>query len=178
MKIPELQDLYRIMKTNNVQHQRFEVKTNSIIFECIFSAPPFELSMTTKGTKKPTFFLFNVEQGFNINAYFESSQFEALLSLLKTNGNSKNKLQTSEWLKSVASQIPKKISLEPNQAEICNLRHDLEERDKPYFDSWINWKKGQKPSKENLLKTRIIIGEKAYQYSQKNNCSSRWSAIN
>ena len=176
MEISRLCELYKKMKTHNMQHQKFEVKTGAVTFECLFSAPPFELSLTTKGIKKPEFFLFKVEQDFCIKTFLKVEDYRRLSNLLKTHGNSNNKLMTNEWFENIASQIPVEVSPEPKQAEIYSLRRDLEEREKPYFVGWIIWKNKQKPSEENLLKTLMIIGEEAYEYSKKKEVSSRWSA--
>ena len=133
--------------------------------------------MTTKNTPKPEFFLFQVKPGFHIDISLEAKEYKRLANTLRTHGQSFNKFVLKDWFVDIDEQIPKTLTSEPNGKEICKLRYDVEEKDRPYFDTWIIWKNGQKPSKENLLKTLLILGESALQYSKKNDASARWSAV-
>ncbi|WP_241197573.1 DUF6037 family protein [Pseudomonas synxantha] len=59
------------------------------------------------------------------------------------------------------------------------LRPDIvEERDKPYFDTWTRWdpQGNRRPSAENQQKTLLLLGRDAVAFSRQMNASFRWSA--
>ncbi len=174
MELLGLRNLHKLMKQEGIQHQKFRIKTGAVSFECLFSAPPFELSLTSQNTQRPEFFLFNILKGYRINTYLNVADFERLIALLKTHGQSYNKLSTKEWFSDIASQIPTTLSKEPDRLEICKMRADLEHRECPYFDTWIPWKV-RGPTKQNLQKTLIMLGQEAHDYSFRNRLSSKWS---
>ncbi len=180
MKLQSLEKLHKSMISIGVDIQQFKIKTGTVEFDCLFSVRevPFSLSLTSRGIN-PKFFRFEVHNGYWIKEYF-GDMYSDLLSLLKIDGRSGKKLIPKNFLAQVNALIPHtaKPNRVPTPEQILRLRHDLEERDRPYFDTWILWGKesGRGPSKENLNKTLLILGVEAYNYSKKMNASSKWSA--
>lgn len=160
--------------------QQFRLTCGAASFDCLFSVSesPFILSLTSRG-ENPKFFKFSVEKGYWIREYF-GEMYGDLVEVLRIDGRSGESLIPKNFLMQLDRQIPRfaKKQAIPSSEEIVRLRHDLEERDKPYFDTWIYWSKdsGRGPTKENLEKTRLVMGYQAYQYSIDRNASSKWSA--
>ena len=176
IEISGLRTLHKKMVTSKIQHQKFRVTTGAVAFECLFSAPPFQLSLTSRGSQRPEFFLFKILPGYRIKTLINSDDFKRLMALLKTHGQSNSKFSSLEWFTQISCQVPQIITKEPTPKEICTLRNDLEEPEKPYWDTWIQWTDGRKPSKNNLQKTRLLLGDEAYRYSLKMGFSTKWSS--
>jgi len=168
------------MTAQKIDMQQFKITVGVASFDCLFSVreTPFILSLTSRGIN-PKFFVFEVHKGYWIKEYF-GKMYSELLSVLKIDGRSGKKLIPKDFLSDIDRSIPTIASPKriPSSEMILSLRHDLEERDKPYFDAWIYWDKasGRSPSKDNLKKTKLLLGIEAYNYSKKMNASSRWSA--
>jgi Family of unknown function (DUF6037) len=178
-----LRKLHESMIEIGSEMQQFRIKTGAIEFDCLFSVrdtPNFTLSLTSRGLN-PRFFLLEVERGYWIKPFFGKFYGE-LAALLNTGANSGNKLIPKDWLSQINVSVPSTATINnnPTNCEIIRLRPDIsEDRDKPYFDTWTYWSQdsGRSPRRENLNKTRMIMGVDAVNYSIKMNASSRWSAV-
>lgn len=183
MKMTSLQELHKSMIAIGSEMQQFQVITGSISFDCLFSTrdqPYFILSLTSRGFN-PKFFLLEVKSGYWIAPYFGEFYGE-LARLLNTGAESGNKLIPKEFLDQLNKKMPTKASIEqnPTSREIIRLRPDItEDRDYPYFDTWIYWSKdsGKGPRIENQHKTQMVLGTEALNYSKRMDASSRWSAV-
>jgi hypothetical protein len=164
--------------------QQFQVTTGAISFDCLFSTrdePNFILSLTSRGLN-PKFFLLQVKPGYWIVPYFNDF-YGDLAALLNAGANSGKKLIPNEFLDQLNNVIPTKATSEnnPSPSEVIRLRLDItEDRDRPYFDTWIYWSEDSRkgPSEENRHKTQMLLGYEALNYSKRTNASSRWSAVN
>jgi len=176
MEMTALRELHRQMLDDDIQHQIFRMQSGAVDLEFLFSVDvtPFELAMTVANTKEPEFFLFEVKAGYYISPNL-GDDYKRLANALRIHGESFKLFEPRDFLNDLNLKIPKTVKQKPNAPDFCRLRCDIEERNKPYFDGWINWQKGQKPSKENLTKTRLILGQEAYEWSKLNSRSSRWS---
>ncbi len=180
MKIESLVQLHHSMMAEKVDIQQFTIKMGIADFDCLFSIreQPFALTLTSKGAK-PRFFKFDVNPGYVINAFL-GDKYNDLKDVLKIDGRSGNRLMPKDFFAELAKLIPTtaKKSNVPNAEEIARLRHDIEERDKPYFDTWIYWSEesGKSYSPENFQKTSLILGLEAAEHSKLRNASSRWSS--
>lgn len=175
MHMAGIEQLATSMKGQNIDIQKFLFVNGAVSYDCLFSMRgSFELSMTSRGLDLK-FFLFSVSTNFHISTYLDRS-FQDLMSVLKTHGMSTNGFSTSRFFQALDASVPRNASINnvPLQTEIVKLRHDLEERDRPYFDTWIHWTdKG--PSEANLKKTLTTLGPDALNFSLKNKASSKWS---
>ena len=183
MKMTSLQLLHKNMLVIGSEMQQFQITVGAISFDCLFSSrdtPHYILSLTLRG-EHPKFFLFQVKPGYWITPYF-GDFYDELAAALRTGKNTGNKLMPKEFLENLNSKIPTKASKkrEPNAGEIIILRPDItEQRDRPYFNTWMYWKKSTNkgPTKENRHKTLMVLGPEALAYSIEKNASSKWSAI-
>lgn len=178
-----LQLLHKNMLVIGSEMQQFQITVGAISFDCLFSTrdtPHYILSLTLRG-EHPKFFLFQVKPGYWITPYF-GDFYDELAAALRTGKNTGNKLMPKEFLENLNSKIPTKASKkrEPSAGEIIILRPDItEQRDRPYFNTWMYWKKSTNkgPTKENRHKTLMVLGPEALAYSIEKNASSKWSAI-
>jgi hypothetical protein len=172
-----LETLGRSMLELDVDIQRFNFASGAASFDCLFSMRgKYQLSLTSRGLK-PKFFLFEVKSNFHMLAYFTDGKKD-ILDVLRTHGISKSGFKAAEFFAALDKSVPSQASSKwvPTGQEIIQLRHDLEERDKPYFDTWIPWGEGRSPSDDNKNKTSLLLGVEAAQYSKDMNASSKWSA--
>ena len=179
MKIESLMHLHRSMTVEKVDIQQFTIKMGIASFDCLFSTRenPFVLTLTSKSAT-PKFFKFDVNSEYSINTFL-GDKYNDLKDVLKIDGRSGNRLKPNDFFTEFTGLIPliaKKSSI-PSPEEIARLRHDMEERDKPYFKRWIPWSKesGKSYKPENFQKTSLILGIEAAEYSKSINASSAWS---
>lgn len=182
MEMSSLRQLHQSMLQISVDMQQFQITIGSVCFDCLFSTreSPFILALTSKGAN-PHFFKFEVMKGYQIKPYFDGFYYE--LAKVLNNGSNTGKLEPKKFLDQLNSSLPKIASIKcsPTASEIVRLRKDIkEERDKPYFDTWIYWTDKKRPngaSEENLKKTLLLLGQAAQQYSINNKASSKWSSV-
>lgn len=182
MEMSSLRQLHQSMLQISVDMQQFQITIGSVCFDCLFSTreSPFILALTSKGAN-PHFFKFEVMKGYQIKPYFDGFYYE--LAKVLNNGSNTGKLEPKKFLDQLNSSLPKIASIKcsPTTSEIVRLRHDIiEEREKPYFDTWIYWNSEKRPngaSKENLKKTLLLLGKDAHQHSINMKASSKWSSI-
>lgn len=183
MKMTSLQELHKSMIAIGSDMQQFQVTLGAINFDCLFSTrdrPNFTLSLTSRGAN-PKFFILQVKVGYSITPYFDDF-YNDLARLLNTGALSGNKLIPKEFLADLNTKIPVKATTSsiPKPHEIIRLRPDItEQRERPYFDTWIYWSDESKrgPTSENLLKTQLVLGYDALKHSKNRNASSKWSAV-
>jgi len=183
MKMTSLQELHKSMIAISSDMQQFQVTLGAISFDCLFSTrdkPNFTLSLTSRGLN-PKFFLLQVKLGYSIVPFF-GVFYGDLAKLLNTNAGSGNNLIPKEFLEKLNAGIPVIAATDrnPSPNEIIRLRPDItEDRNRPYFDTWIYWSEdsGKSSSPENRHKTQMILGNDALNYSKLRNASSKWSAV-
>lgn len=177
MHMKGLERLAKSMQALGVDMQQFPFKNGAASFDCLFSMRgDYELSLTSRGAN-PKFFLFPISDSFQLSSYLSAKTLDELLGVLKDHGLSTQGFSTSRFFQALDSVVPHQAQAArvPTAQAILGLRHDLEERDRPFFDAWIYWT-DRGPSRENLEKTMKILGPEAHTFSIKNRASSRWSA--
>lgn len=178
MRMNGLQRLAHSMRALDVDMQKFLFTNGAASFDCLFSMRgDYELSLTSRGAN-PRFFLFPISDDFHLSSYLSKHTLNELLGVLKTHGLSTQGFSTSRFFQALDLAVPHQAQQArvPTAQAILDLRHDLEERDRPFFDAWIYWTE-RGPRIENLEKTMKLLGPQAREFSIKNRASSRWSAI-
>lgn len=177
MEMTGLRVLHASMRLAGVDLQQFLFKTGIAEFDCLFSVrdDPYRLTLTSRG-KNPKFFSFEILRGYRLNAYLDQETYKMLVEILSGDRRSGSPLKPSEFFTSLNHAVPKvaKLDAVPSPVEIVRLRHDVEDRDRPYFDRWEQ--RGKGPSDRNKAKTRLMLGDQALAFSIKHNKSSIWSA--
>ena len=183
MHMTALQELHKSMKSIGSDMQQFQVTLGAAEFDCLFSTreAPFVLALTSRGLN-PRFFKFDVITGYWIRPHF-GDLYGQMVEVLRSGANTGVKLKPSVFFEQLNGLIPDtaRADRNPSTAEIVRLRADItEDRDKPYFDTWIYWKDKRykdAPSSENKAKTAALIGPDALKYSLSLKASSKWSSV-
>lgn len=181
MQMTSLRALHQSMIAIRSDMQQFQVNLGAASFDCLFSTRdnPFVLALTSRG-RTPRFFRFDVEAGYRIRNYL-GEMYGDLLDVLYVDGNAGQPLMPAVFLDQLNGAIPTQATQQanPRPQDIVRLRPDIvEDRDKPYFDTWTRWglDSPRSPSEENRHKTLLLLGRDALAFSQQMNASSRWSA--
>lgn len=177
-----LRQLHQSMLQISIDMQQFQIKIGIASFDCLFSTreTPFILMMTSRGIN-PHFFRFEVKNGYQIVPFFDDFYYD-LVNVLNVNLNT-GKLIPKNFLEQLNNTLPTIATAKNNPvpSEIIRLRPDIvEEREKPYFDTWIYWTSESRtngPSDANRKKTLLLLGKDALEYSISKKASSRWSAV-
>lgn len=165
--------------------QHFRLKMGAAEFDCLFSTRgwSFSLALTTRN-ENPEFFLFPISRQYEVSNSMDTDTFVRLAKVLRTTGESGNKLIPQKFFTEMDSRIPNHASPVriPNPRTIIMLRADiLDERDKPYFSHWRSpgLRKDGFPadvSQKNRVKTMELLGTDALAHSNINKISSCWSS--
>lgn len=180
MEMGNLRQLHRAMQRIGADLQQFPYHINDAEFDCLFVAnqKPYLLCLTSRGLS-PLFLKFKVDvDTFEIPNRIDDDSYKLLARLLRTDGSSGNRLIPKEFLAGLDSAIPTVARHRRVPAEdVIRLRPDItEQRDRPYFDTWIYWTERSGASSENQAKTLALMGEDALNHSREFKCSSKWSA--
>lgn len=175
MEMTGLRDLHQSMIQIAADIQQFHIRAGAADFDCLFltRGEPFLFSLTSRGAN-PKFFSFNVELGYRINTFL-GDRYQDLVDVLYVDGRAGKQLQPNVFFHQVNEGIPRIAHTQaiPKPEDIVRLRHDLEDRDRPYFDRWEQ--RGRGPSPRNKEKTLAVLGHDALQHSIRVNMSSIWS---
>lgn len=181
MRMESLKKLHKSMRVFGADIQKFQVRIGAAEFDCLFSTrdDPFVLALTSRGLN-PRFFQFDVSRGYWIRDYL-GDLYGPLVEVLRTDGSSGQRLIPKDFLIQLDDAIPHDATQRrvPEPHEIVQLRADLEEADRPYFDTWIYWDSAsnRSPRQENMQKTLEALGPEALEYSRRMNASSKWSMV-
>ncbi|MDJ0277690.1 DUF6037 family protein [Sphingomonas sp. 2R-10] len=172
-----LRALHASMRGLPVDIQQFRFEAGAVEFACLFSVreAPFVLTLTSR-TRTPVFFRFDVQRGYRIDVYL-GERYRDLRDLLFVDGRSGKAFEPTTFFAELDRAIPRtaRTAAVPTAAAIAQLRHDIEERDRPWFDRWEQ--RGSGPSRRNLAKTLALLGQEARDFSVEANKSSIWSAV-
>jgi len=176
MEMTGLRELSAAMSAIGVDMQSFIHKAGVAEFYCIYSLreDPNLLTLTSRGDS-PVFLKLEVHD-FKISTFL-GPKYKELQHALFGMGNSGRRLEPSEFFAELNRAIPKQAGVRsvPSTTEILQHRHDMEERDRPYFLRFET--RGKGPSARNKSKTAALIGADALAFSIKTNQSSIWSDV-
>lgn len=85
---------------------------------------------------------------------------------MNLNYDPENPFNTSYFFQEFNKKIPQKVKSNnvPKPHEIDQFRRDIEENERIYFLGWRDNKiRNQDVSPENLMKTKLLLGMKAYE---------------
>lgn len=178
IELKGLRKLHQRMLQKGLRKTIFPYRVNNTAFTVLFAAigEPFELAITANAEN--VFILLEVRKGYRISSTLDKETYRKLAKCLRTDGKSGNKLIPSEFFSELDSYMEgQEPNLrEPNAKELLSVRHDLPDRELPYFWHWLDQDvRGQHVTKRNLAKTRLILGPDAEALSLRHNVSSRWT---
>lgn len=179
MKLDNLSNLYNDMKQEQINRCKFIFKYNNTVFDVFFfiDEVPFKLAL---GVRVKNFYLeLDVKRGFEINPYInDRKKYRELISVLELSYNSQTPFSPIYLFSKLNESIPLSIASTAkwNPQDTAYYKRDVEEADKIYFCGWFdNNLVNKKVRKQNLKKTKEILGLQAYEMCKSKNISSKWT---
>lgn len=180
MKLTGLKNIYIDIKNNNLTYGVFDFRSNAIDFNIFFDigVVPFRLGFLPKGNNNQIW--LNVLKGFEIDPNLSKNDYYKLIELLKLKTNKNNPFSPFKFFLQFNNSIPKSIKVlnYKERKHISKKVTSLEEEEKTVFNGLIEWDKGNtgnKRSKDNLEKTRLLL-PKTYEEIKDKNISVRYRA--
>lgn len=178
MKLEGLVDLYRNMRSQDIDRYRFSFRSGRALFDVFFfiDESPFVLLF---GVKSENFsFEVVVENGFEIDPRLHPDTYRELCRVLGLEYDPDKPFSPWIFFREFNENIPIKAHASQTAAphEVADYRTVAEEADKIYFIGWRdNTKRGEQVSALNLDKTRRLLGERAFERCKQKNISSCWT---
>lgn len=179
MVLDGLATLHRSMRAQDLGRCKFRYNVNQLAFDCLFFADiaPYELVMGCIGHQFVLF--FDVQRGYQIKPFLDDRDtFFALRSALMTEGDSDFKLSIKDFMTEFNQQIPataNPANTITNQ-DIADYYPSIEDAHKVYFCGWRdNNTRGTNVSPDNLRKTQLMLGQRAFDFAKRRNQSTCWT---
>jgi hypothetical protein len=120
-----------------------------------------------------------VHRGFEIRPYIEPPEtFAALCRALFADAGSGRRFDALAFFEEFNRHIPARAKPDqvPGVDDVLRYYPDVEEADKRFFCGWRdNTAEGKQVTPGNLAKTRRLLGQRAHDFSQRRNHSTRWT---
>lgn len=178
IQLGKLKLLYRSMRSQKIDRYKFEYLHGRVTFSVFFfiDESPFVLLF---GAKEHNFsFELKVHRGFNVEPHLDNATYKQLCEALELRYDPDNPFSPSSFLTDFNHHIPP-VAYPLHKAkphEIIQYRRNVEEVDKIWFCGWRdNVIRNQSVTPENLNKTRVLLGERAFQRCRQKNISSCWT---
>lgn len=172
----EIKPLYKDMSSHNAKQDKFKFKLKQVKFDVIFliDRKPFELLF---GVIDYNFsFSLKLYPGFLLETLSDDIFFK-LCDILNLKPG-KEIFTSFKFLQYFSQNIPTTYSgIKVQPEELAKYKvNDIDEATKIYFKGWrTHTTDGKNAKKENLEKTKNLLGSEAYEFCKKNNISSCWS---
>lgn len=178
MKLDGLMQLYKSMRSQDIDRYRFEYAAGKANFDVFFfiDGSPYILLFGVKGANFS--FEIAVKKGFVIDPSLDRETYKKLCEVLGLVFDPNNPFKPANFFAEFNKHIPQEASIHnkvyPHQ--IAQYKRVVEEANKIYFFGWRdNTKRGENVRPENLDKTREYLGENAYKRCMQKNISSCWT---
>ncbi|MGD7175490.1 DUF6037 family protein [Ralstonia pseudosolanacearum] len=178
MKLGELAPLYKDMRAQKLDRIRFDYRHGRVSFDVFFfiDESPYLLLFGARGYNVA--FEVEVRPGFEIDPRLDNADFRALCNALGLVFNPDNRFSTKAFFETFAGHIPATVPAdhEVKPQDVARFRRDVEEAHKVYYCGWRdNTVRGETVTDKNLLKTRELLGQKAYERCKSKNLSTCWT---
>lgn len=177
MELTALKPLYSNMMQQGIERAKFSVQINKVIFEIIYFIDSVPNSLAIGVRNENFYFEVNVQKNFHVSAYLGKNYGE-ICRVLGLTPNKSNPYSPTKFFNELNQGIPIRINKNniPLPEQIAPYRSDVEEADRIYFKGWKPHSSNSgNVTDKNLKKTRLWLGEEAYQMCKKKNTSSCWT---
>lgn len=178
MTLTRLRELHANMRANDITRCRFHYTYQILNFDIFFltDKSPYILMFGLIGHNVA--FQVDVRPGYNIDPIIPSDIYSLICRLLNLQYDPNSPFRPSaifeHFNQNMNVNMNRNNRVQSNQ--IAPYYPDVEEADKIYFIGWRNNATNEHVGDSNLDKTRKLLGEDAYLFSQQNNVSTRWTA--
>lgn len=179
MRLDGLKDFHNSMKINDVKRSKFIFTYSNVAFDVFFFTDEVPYKLCIGVIARNFYFELNVIKGYIIDINI-GDKYLKLIEILGLKYNKENPFKTIYFFNELNKKIPKKIDVKNKwkPSDYAVYKRNVEEANKIYFCGWFDDDKVSKNvRKENLEKTKEILGTEAYLMCKKNNISSKWTDI-
>ena len=178
IKLTSIMQLHEKMRANEINRYKFEFKCAKAIFDVFYfiDKEPYILLFGAKGT---TFsFIVEVSQEYLIETELDNDVYNKLCDILGLKSDPIKKFSPYLFFDYFNDHIPNGFNMKnETKPQDIAVYSNVHKKDKIYFYGWRNNDlRGDTVSKENLEKTRSLLGEEIYMICKKQNISSCWSS--
>lgn len=173
-----LKPLYREMRERNLSRCRFAFRRGRVNFDVYFFTDETPFSLLFGARAHNLAFELKVRQGFEVDTRIPDEQYPLLCRALDLHFDPANPFSPKAFLLDFGAALPASLpaDAEVRPHELAIYRPKVDTRDGTYFCGWRdNTIRNQRVSEENLYKTRVLLGLKAYEVCKRKNISSCWS---
>lgn len=178
MKLDNLKKIYTQMISNGLERHVFKYKHNAVIFDVLYFIDESPHVLGFGVLEHNFYFEVEIKKGFQLNPVLNSSDYTQLCKILNLKYDPNNPFKTSIFFDEFNKQLPNITHTysTPLPQTIAVYRSNVDEPEKIYFLGWLdNNKTSHVVSLDNLLKTKKLLSNKAYERCKKGNISSRWT---
>ncbi len=172
-----MQTLFNLMCDSGIELQTFHAQVDDQWFKCLFSIreSPFTLSLIpANGKHLIQFDIFDDDGDLTFSPFISNTMRAALFKVMNWKVGEYPDEQVDAFLKKLVESAPFELSKEPSDQEVIRLRPDLGSPHRYKFSHWRPHKAG-KPSRQNQLKTLLLLGKEKLRVSQFENASAVWT---
>lgn len=177
MRLEVLDRLATSMQAQRIDVQLFEHRHGCARFDVFFfMGQPSEMLIGARGADPPLAFSVEVHAGGRLNPFL-GDHYGALCEFLGLRPNPDNPFSPSAFFQQMELSVPLVAQHGRVPAPVTVARYcQMEDADKLYFVGWRdNASRGTSVSKENLEKTRRLLGWNAFDLCKRGNVSSCWT---
>ena len=174
-----IKQLISDMAAHKAKRDLFMFRINDVSFEVVITIDrvPFEILFGVVGHTLA--FTLKMYPGYNVELP-NWETYKQLCHILKL--SNQQGFNSFSFLKCVNDSVPSCYSgkqIQPHRvARLINnditRKEKVDEFEKIYFVGWLHHDNDNRNAR-NLEKTRLILGEEAYEFCKDNNISSKWS---
>jgi hypothetical protein len=166
------------MKLHSLTRQQFKITYNRIEADVFFfiDQTPFILAFGIVHTS--CYFEIQVFKGFQAKNFQPTEIYKKICNAFDIKFDRSHTFTIVDFLTAINRKIPQNVHYTTNALpqSIAKYRRDIEESDKIYFLKFVSHiNDGKHVTMENLRKTRILMGEQAYQRCKSENISTCWT---
>lgn len=175
MELAALKPLYSNILQQGIGRAKFSVQINKVVFDAIYFIDSFPNSIAIGVKNENFYFEVNVQKNFRVSAYL-GEHYGKICSILGLTPDKNNPYSPTKFFTELNDGIPSTVTKNnvPLPEEIAPYRSDVKEADRIYFSEW-RLHNSRNVTDKNLKKTRLWLGEEAFQMCKKKNVSSCWT---
>lgn len=177
MHLERLVHLHNNLRAQGITKTKFGFRFRGLQFSVIYIAEQFPHELLFGCLAHNLFFVVTVSDDYTIGTYL-GDVYGPLLDAMGIQPNPNNPFRPNVFFEEFSAAIPLTRTLAdvPTVNEVAANRRDVEEEDRIYFCGWLPHDGiRSRPTESNLVKTRRICGQAAYEACRDYHISSRWT---
>ncbi|EAG6774568.1 hypothetical protein FZX04_02005 [Listeria monocytogenes] len=178
MILENFKPLFTAMNKDGERRQRFTIEYNGVRVHILFLADlePFLLMFGIQDTNE--YFELEMNRNFEVSSFFAKDLYRKLIDIFNIRYDPNHKFTPNDFLDFVNNNVPNyRYTEKIENSDVLKYKRYVEDSDKIYFCGWIYHTTKSNAQSSNLNKTRILLGEAAYNRCCERNISSKWTDL-